>query len=173
MTPWQETVAVIKQHPWFGSGFGTSDMGQFAEGTKLSMAPSSGGLYSREGGNREHGNSYLALTEYVGLLGLIPFCVFLFLLMRMIAQVVRWMRRNLNPRHCAIPLALMLLSGLIHAFFEDWLLAVGYHLCVLFWVSAFLLNDVMPEAQPLHLPNASPVHPRVPSPIPGFVSSGG
>jgi O-antigen ligase len=34
-TPWEETVAVIKEHPWFGSGFGTSDMGQFAHGTSL------------------------------------------------------------------------------------------------------------------------------------------
>jgi O-antigen ligase len=159
-TPWEQTTAVIKDHPWFGSGFGTSDMGQFAHGTRLSLAPSKGGLYTSEGGNREHGNSYLALAEYVGLLGLLPFSVLLFLLVRMIVQVVLWMRRTSNPYHPAIPLAMMLLAGMVHAFFEDWMMAVGYYLCVFFWIGAFWLVDLMPAPLPVPVRAVSSAHPR-------------
>jgi O-antigen ligase len=28
-SPWQETVTVIQQRPWFGTGFGTSYMGEY------------------------------------------------------------------------------------------------------------------------------------------------
>lgn len=164
-TPWEQTTAVIREHPWFGSGFGTSDMGPFATGTQLSIRPSQGGLYTREGGNREHGNSYLALAEYVGLLGLVPFSALLFLLGRMIARVILWMRRSANPFHPAIPLAMVLLAGMVHAFFEDWMVAVGYYLCVFFWVCAFWLVDLMPK--PLRSPvrSISSAHPQ--SKLPG------
>jgi len=165
-SPWQQTTAVIREPPWFGSGFGTSDMGQFAQGTSLSLAPSTGGLYTREGANREHGNSYLALAEYVGLLGLIPFSVLLFLLGRMVANMILWMRSTSNPRHCAVPLAVMLLAGMVHAFFEDWLMAVGYYLCIFFWVSTFWLADLMPEVVPILVRGASPAHPRAQFPPP-------
>jgi hypothetical protein len=46
----------------------------------------------------------------------------------------------------AIPLAMASLSGLIHAGFEDWLFAPGYHLCVFFWTMAFILSDYAPWA---------------------------
>ncbi len=164
-TPWEQTTAVIKERPWFGSGFGTSDMGQFAERTSLSMAPSTGGLYTREGANREHGNSYLALAEYLGLLGILPFAALLFLIGRMIFKVLLWMRRTSNPYHCAIPLAVMLLSGMVHAFFEDWMVAVGYYLCVFFWIAAFWLVDLMPEPVAISIRGASQAHPgSAPSP---------
>jgi len=172
-TPWEQTTAVIREHPWFGSGFGTSNMGQFAEGTSLSMAASTGGIYTREGANREHGNSYLALAEYVGLLGLLPFTVLFFLIARMIVRVTQWMRRTLNPHQCAVPLAIMLTAGLVHAFFEDWLLAVGYHLCVFFWVGAFWLNDLLPKPDAIRIPKASPVHPGTFVPMPAFARDGG
>src|SRR5262249_10140242 len=158
--PWEETSAVIKEHPWFGSGFGTSDMGQFASGTQLSLRPSEGGLYTKEGGNREHGNSYLALAEYVGLLGLVPFIMLLFLLARMIAQTILGMRRTSNPYHCAIPLAMVLFSGMVHAFFEDWMFAVGYYLCVFFWISAFWLVDLLPPRLPAPVRTISSAHPQ-------------
>jgi O-antigen ligase len=159
-TPWEATSAVIKEHPWFGSGFGTSNMGEFAHGTSLAMAPSTGGLYTREGSNREHGNSYLALAEYLGFLGILPFAVLLFLVGRMVVQVYLWMRRTSNPYHCAIPLAMTLLAGMVHAFFEDWLVAVGYYLCVLFWVAAFLLVDLMPAPVSVPVRGATSAHPR-------------
>jgi O-antigen ligase len=170
-TPWEETATVIKEHPWFGSGFGTSDMGRFAPGTQLSMSASEGGLYTREGGNREHGNSYLALAEYVGLLGLLPFVALLFLLLRMISRVLRWMRRTANPYHCAIPFAMVLLSGMVHAFFEDWMFAVGYYLCVFFWISAFWLVDFLPAQAAPSVRTISSAHPQSKFPEPRLASA--
>jgi hypothetical protein len=41
---------------------------------------------------------------------------------------------------------MVVMAGLVHAVFEDWLFAVGYYLTVLFWVLAFLLMDVVPES---------------------------
>lgn len=155
-TPWQQTAAVIREHPLFESGFGTSDLGQWAERPNLSMAPSTGGLYTRERTNREHGNSYLALAEYLGLLGIIPFLVLLYLLLKMIVRVVIWMRRTSNPYHCAIPLAMMLLSGIVHAFFEDRLTVLGYYLTVAFW-----LRDLLPESVPVAVRSISGAHPQL------------
>ena len=161
LSPWQETVNVIKERPWFGTGFGTSYLGENARRGPLDPSISSGALRTRAGSNREHGNSYLALTEYVGLLGILPFATLVFLVMRMVFQVCSWMRRTSNPYHCAIPLAMVLLAGLIHAFFEDWLTAVGYYLCLFFWTSAFQLRDIMPAPQPIRIPSASPAHRHV------------
>jgi O-antigen ligase len=170
-TPWEETVAVVKEHPWFGSGFGTSNMGQWAQRRTLTMDPSEGGLYTKEGTNREHGNSYLALTEYLGLLGILPFAVLLFLLVRMIWQVCLWMRSTSNAGHCAIPLAMMLLSGLVHAVFEDWLVAVGYYLCVFFWCGAFWLRDLVP-AIPLSVTAVPATHQRTAKSYSGTLLAG-
>ncbi len=139
VSPWGETISVIKQHPWFGSGFGTSDLGE--------LTPENAGssIYTIAGTNREHGNSYLALAEYMGLLGLVPFVFLLFVLVRAVVRVCAWMRRTGSPYHYAIPFALVAISGLIHAFFEDWLFAVGSYLCVFFWVAMFVLLDLAPE----------------------------
>jgi O-antigen ligase len=157
-SPWQDTVASLKRHPWFGTGFGTSDVG--SKGTQVTKLSVMEGIYTNEGTNREHGNSYLALAEYLGILGMIPFAFLLLLLVRMIVQVCMWMRRIGDPRHYAVPLSMVLLGGLVHVFFEDWLLAVGYYLCIFFWVCAFLLEDLLPERRSLHLAAASPAHPR-------------
>ena len=47
-----------------------------------------------------------------------------------------------------VPFALVVLAGLVHAGFEDWLFAVGSYLCVFFWVCAFLLTDLVPPGGP-------------------------
>jgi O-antigen ligase len=144
-SPWEDTVEVIKESPWFGSGFGT-DMSQ-------NRAVKTGSIFRTMGGvTREHGNSYLALAQYVGMLGMVPFVILLILVLHMIYSVSAWLRKTGNPNHFAVPLAFICLSGLIHAFFEDWLFAVGYYLSVFFWTSAFLLWDLRPK-----LPKASPV----------------
>jgi O-antigen ligase len=171
-TPWEETNAVIREHPWFGSGFGTSDLGRWAEHSNLSMDPSAGGLYTREGTNREHGNSYLALVEYVGLLGIIPFLILFYLMGKMIVQVLIWMWRTRNPYHVAIPLAMMLLAGMVHAFFEDWMTAVGYYLTVFFWISAFWLHDLMPQSVPAAVRSISAAHPRIAKAPQGILAPG-
>jgi O-antigen ligase len=142
LSPWSETLSVVKQHPWFGSGFGTSGLGDL----RPDLAASS--VSTLEGTNREHGNSYLALAEYMGVLGAVPFLVLLFMLVRKLVRIYRWMRRTGNPYHYCIPLSLVAIAGLIHAGFEDWLFAVGSYLCVFFWVSVFVLMDLVPEVKP-------------------------
>jgi O-antigen ligase len=139
LSPWADTLSVVKRRPWFGSGFGTSELGD------LRPDIGSSSVYTLEGTNREHGNSYLALAEYMGLLGSMPFVVLLFMLARMLVRTCRWMRRTGNPYHYCIPLALVAIAGLVHACFEDWLFAVGSYLCLFFWVSVFLLMDLAPE----------------------------
>jgi O-antigen ligase len=135
-SPWQDSLDVIKDSPWFGSGFGTDQMPGRLRGDSV--------IATLGGTNREHGNSYLALLQYVGLLGVVPFTILLFLVMRLISRALGEVRRSRNIQHYAFPLALICLAGLIHAFFEDWLFAVGYYLNVLFWTSAFLLADFQP-----------------------------
>jgi O-antigen ligase len=147
LSPWADTVATVKRHPWFGTGFGTSDIGEFRPHLGESA------VHTIEGTNREHGNSYLALAEYLGLLGSLPFLVLILLLVRVVARVVHWIRITRNPFHPGIPFALIALAGLVHASFEDWLFAVGSYLCVFFWVAIFILMDLRPdiERQPLRV----------------------
>jgi O-antigen ligase len=133
-TPWEETISAVKHHPYFGTGFGTTDLGNDKPSTQ-------GSSFSDEGTNREHGDSYLALVEYMGLLGILPFLFLLLLLIRASARVFAWMRRTGSPYNYAVPFALIVVAGLIHALFEDWLVAPGSYLCVFFWVAAFLLID--------------------------------
>jgi O-antigen ligase len=139
MTPWDETLSAVEQHPWFGTGFGTSDQGEGQSNIERSS------IYTVEGTNREHGSSYLALVEYMGLLGILPFLLLLFLVMRAAARAYAWMRRTGSPYHYAVPFAMVTLAGLIHAGFEDWLFAAGSYLCLFFWVIAFLLVDLTSE----------------------------
>jgi O-antigen ligase len=143
--PWDQTVAVIKQHPWFGSGFGTSVTGQNATYFELTRA-----RFVDSRMIREHGNSYLAIVEWSGLLGVLPF----YLLVGTIALQARAalirLRRSGNIFAPAVPAAAIIIAGLIDAGFEDWLFAVGYYLSVFLWVMAFILADL------LRLPGAEP-----------------
>ncbi len=89
ITPWDETVTVIQEHPWFGSGFGTSlttgqedmDVGQYST---VSAA------------THEHGNSYLAVMEGVGLLGVLPFFALVLMLALKVGRAFAWLRRTSN-----------------------------------------------------------------------------
>lgn len=143
LTPWRETVRVIQERPYFGSGFGTSLSKDtpFGEGGRFRSSSET---------NREHGSSYLAITEWVGLLGIIPFAFLILIAVGAIVRVFLWMRRTGNASHYSVPLMMVLAAGLTHAFFEDWLFAVGYYLTILFWTFAFLLMDLLPEAVPHH-----------------------
>lgn len=163
-TPWDETKASLEKHPWLGTGWGTSDFGGNAKVATISLT---GGIYTLEGTNREHGNSYLAIAEYVGMVGIIPFAFLLFLVLRMVLQVCLWIRQTSSIAHPAVPIAIFILAGLVHAFFEDWMVAPGSYLCVFFWTNVFLLNDLMPGSRPFHLPKASPSHPEL-APSPAF-----
>jgi O-antigen ligase len=134
---WDRTMAALREHPWFGTGFGTSSI-------EYSNTEGSGSFASSMEIRREHGNSYLAITEWVGLLGVVPFLVLVLLIGVNIGRVFTWMRRTGCPFSPAIPLAAFLAGGLVHAGFEDWLFAVGYHTCVFFWALAFMLPDLLP-----------------------------
>ena len=149
---WDRTVTSIRQRPWFGSGFGTV-------ATDYDTTTPIGG-FSSEGVTREHGNSYLALLEWVGLLGVIPFYVLALIVATRTTQVLIWLKRTKDPFSPAVPIALVMIAGLIHAGFEDWLFAVGYYLCVFFWSLAFVLIDVLPANAPsLAFPNPTLVPP--------------
>jgi O-antigen ligase len=142
---WDQTYASIQQHPWFGTGFGTS-----ATDFDSAQVDTTGGFESAAHVTREHGNSYLAISEWVGLLGVLPFFTLVFFTVRNVGRAVMWMRRTGDLTSPIVPLATILAAGLIHAAFEDWLFAVGYYLCVFFWISAFLLIDLLPASAPVH-----------------------
>jgi O-antigen ligase len=138
---WDETVSIIQEHPWFGSGFGTSP-------TSSEVVQQPGNFESLRQATREHGNSYLAITEWVGLLGDVPFLVLIILIASSIARTLMQMRRTGNVFSYAIPLAAVLAAGLVDAAFEDWLFASGYYLCVFFWTLAFIMDDILPATAP-------------------------
>jgi O-antigen ligase len=139
LSPWQKTIDTIKEHPWFGTGYGTSPTG---EDPGLSF----GTIASTSETAREHGSSYMTIAEWVGLLGVMPFVALLVVTLSNVWKVCVWMNRTANPRHYAIPLAMVVLSGFVHASFEDWLFAVGSYPCVYFWVFSFLLADLAPSS---------------------------
>jgi O-antigen ligase len=143
-TPWQGAVETIRKHFWFGSGFGTTDTGQDAS----AFLNQYGGYATYETVTRENGSSYLTIATWVGMLGIVPFVFLLCLLFWNVVRVVLWMFNTGNPSHPAVPLAMVMVAGLVHAAFEDWLFAVGYYLCVFFWSLAFVLVDVAPHSSP-------------------------
>jgi len=139
LSPWDKSVTTIKQHPWFGTGYGTSPTGEdpgLDFGVFASSAESA----------REHGSSYMTIAEWVGLMGVMPFVALLALTVVNVGRVCVWMNRTADTRHYSVPLAMVIIAGLVHAAFEDWLFAVGYCVCVYFWVCAFVLADLVPAA---------------------------
>jgi O-antigen ligase len=134
---WDETVSTIQQHPWLGSGFGTSP-------TTSEVVQQPGSFESFREATREHGNSYLAITEWVGVVGDIPFLALVILVAVNVGRALAQARRTGNVFSPAIPLAGVLAAGLVHAAFEDWLFAVGYYLCIFFWTLAFIMVDIVP-----------------------------
>lgn len=139
---WDKAVTAIRQSPWFGTGFGTST-------TEYEVTQTAEGYKSIGQATREHGSSYLAITEWGGLVGSVPFFTLILIVARDVARVGRWMRRTRSPFSTAVPVAAILLAGLVHAVFEDWMFAVGYYLCVFFWPMAFVLADVVPAEAPM------------------------
>ncbi len=138
MSPWQAAIDSIRGHFWFGTGFGTADNGDDATQHTGNFASSSVGL-------AENGSSFLAITAWVGVGGVAPFVLLLLLLLGKVARTLIWMRKTGNACHPAVPLAMVVVAGLVHACFEDWLFAVGYYLCVFFWSLALVLVDLAPS----------------------------
>jgi O-antigen ligase len=138
---WDRTIVSIRQRPWFGSGFGTV-------ATDYDTASTTSTGFASGEAAREHGNSYLAILEWVGLLGVVPFYALVLTIAIRTSQVFVWLKRTKDPFSPAVPIAVVMIAGLIHAGFEDWMFAVGYYLCVFFWSLAFVLIDILPTAAP-------------------------
>jgi len=138
-SPWQAATDSIRAHLWFGSGFGTTDTGQDAS-AHLSK------FTSTADATTENGSSYLTIISWVGIVGVAPFVFVLFALAGRILRTVLWMLSTGSPFHPAVPVAMVVVAGLLHAVFEDWMFAPGYYLCVFFWSLAFILVDVAPWA---------------------------
>jgi len=138
-SPWQAATDSIRKNLWFGSGFGTTDTGQDAS-AHLSKFTSTSDATS------ENGSSYLTIISWVGIVGVGPFLFLLFALAGKILRTVLWMLNTGSPFHPAVPVAMVVVAGLLHAVFEDWMFAPGYYLCVFFWSFAFILVDLAPWA---------------------------
>lgn len=146
-SPWEGAMTSIRKHLWFGSGFGTTDTG-------IETVAHPGRFSSSSDVTTENGSSYLTIVSWVGVLGALPFLLLLLILLNKVFRTVLWMIHSGNPVHPAVPLAVVVMAGLIHAGFEDWLFAPGYYLCVFFWSLVFVLVDVAPWA-PLPSPSLS------------------
>ena len=133
--PWTKSIEKIKRHPWFGVGIGT-----LAE----NRVPSEGQVIfaSSTSVNSENGSSYLSVLLGVGILGAVPYAMLILILIGNISRTLIFMWRSRSPFIPAIPFAAVIVSGLIHAALEDWLLAPGNYLCVFFWAFAFIFVDV-------------------------------
>jgi len=154
--PWEQSIASIKEHPLFGTGYGTSPTG-------VDPGLHFGKISSTSETEREHGSSYITIAEWVGLLGVMPFVALLALALSNVWKVCALMSRTANPRYYSIPLAMVMLAGFVHAGFEDWLFAVGSYLALFFWVCTFQLADLVPDAD-----SAATVSPslRIPHSLP-------
>jgi O-antigen ligase len=133
-SPWEDSWASVQAHPWLGTGFGVSEV---AVGWR--------GGYESSLDSRERGSSYLTILEGFGLLGGVPFVLLLGSLLFSCWRTFSWLRRGGKMTYPAVPVASLLVAGLVNAAFEDWLLAVGYHTCVVLWVVAFSLRDLMQQ----------------------------
>lgn len=144
-SPWTQTSAIIRAHPWFGSGFGTSITS--IEGWQIDYA-----FQSTYGSLREHGNSYLEILEWVGILGMVPFVLLIGTIAVNAARATAALFRSADPMSPLAPITMILIAGLGHAAFEDWLFAPGYYMCVLFWALAFVQADLLALAAPAVAP---------------------
>jgi len=131
--PWEKSLASFREHPWLGFGFGVAE----------TSTEWHGGFHTPGFQTRERGSSYLTLLEGTGAIGALPFTLLILALMRDVGKVFRWVRYTGNANHPAVPAACLVVGGLFHAVFEDWLLAVGYYMCAIFWLIALSLRDWM------------------------------
>jgi len=140
-SPWKQTSAVIRSHPWFGSGFGTSVTS--IEGWHEDYA-----FQSMYGSLREHGNSYLEIVEWVGLLGVVPFSFLIIAIAVNTVRALAFLFRSGDPISPLVPITVIVVAGVCHAAFEDWLFAPGYYMSVFFWALVFVQSDLLALAEP-------------------------
>lgn len=140
--PWERSLRTFRDHPWLGLGFGVAD----------NSADSRIDYVTHGHQTRERGSSYLTMLETTGAVGTLFFAALILTLLYELGRVFGWLRRSGQVNQPAVLAACIIFGGLVNAFFEDWLLAVGYYMSVIFWVLAFSLRDwmacpVWPDAQ--------------------------
>ncbi len=139
-SPWQRAIDSIHTHFWFGTGLGTIE---------TTSNPEQTGIFSSNSTvSTENGSSYLSILSGVGILGALSFSLLLLLLLGKVVRALSWLVKTGNPCHPAVPLALVMVTGLLHAGFEDWLFASGNYLCIWFWGLAFIFSDLAPSRAP-------------------------
>lgn len=136
ISPWQEATDNILDHPWFGLGMGTTNTGVELDQDQRAVTMSGTAT-------SEHGSSYLAIVAGVGVVGAIPTLILLLLLIAKVVRVLRAVHASGNVTHPATVLAMVVIAGIVHASFEDWMFAPGSYLCVFFWSLAFVFNDLV------------------------------
>jgi O-antigen ligase len=131
--PWERSLATFREHPWLGLGFGAADNSTDSRFTYVTQ----GHL------TRERGSSYLTMLETTGVIGTLPCGLLILCLLWQVSRVFSRLRSTGEVNQPAVVAALIITGGLVNAAFEDWLLAIGYYMCVIFWVLAFSLRDWM------------------------------
>lgn len=131
--PWERSLRTFREHPWLGVGFGAADNSAEWRFSYVTQGQQT----------RERGSSYLTILETTGAVGALPCALLILALIREIWRVFSWLRRTGKVNQPAVVAAAILLCGLVNAFFEDWMLAVGYYMSIIFWVIAFSLRDWM------------------------------
>jgi|SRR5271165_261679 len=131
--PWERSLATFREHPWLGLGFGAAD-----NSTESRLAYETQGYQTRE-----RGSSYLTMLETTGMIGAFPCALLILCLVVEIWRVFSRLRRTGQVNQASVVAAAIILGGLVNASFEDWMLAVGYYMSVIFWVLAFSLRDWM------------------------------
>jgi len=91
---------------------------------------------------RENGSSYLAILAGVGIVGALPAAILLILLITKVVRTLSLVHGTERLAHPAVVLAVVMIAGIVHAAFEDWMFAPGNYLCVFFWSLAFVFNDL-------------------------------
>jgi O-antigen ligase len=131
--PWERSLRTFREHPWLGLGFGVADNSSDWHFNYVTQGQQT----------RERGSSYLTMLETTGAVGTFFFALLILALIREIWRVFSWMRRTGKVNQPAVVTASIILGGLVNAVFEDWMLAVGYYMSVIFWVLALSLRDWM------------------------------
>ena len=135
ISPWQTATDNIRDHPWFGMGMGTTINGEERDEEQAAFA-------SSVKVTAEHGSSYLAVMAGVGIVGAIPIAMLLILLVIKVVRALSVIHDTESIAHPSVVLAAVIVAGIIHATFEDWMFAPGNYLCVFFWSLAFVFNDL-------------------------------
>ncbi len=136
--PWTNTMSSIQKHPWLGSGYGTRST---TVGVSLQQDLTTTNIRFAE-----YANSYLAIADYMGFVGIACFGTLFLMVLWKLGRVWIWIRKTHNVNHYIVPIAAIVTTGLIHAGFEDWLTAPGSYFCIFFWPFVFLLMDFSPTA---------------------------